>query len=47
MRTLDLTMHIGTKLNRSHLLVGKESILIPCLGLTEQDVQATAPQSAV
>lgn len=45
MRTLDLTVHIGTKLNRSHLLVGKEAILFPCLGRTEQDVQATGPQS--
>ena len=39
MRTLDLIVHIGTKLNRSHLLVGKESIPIPCLGRTERDVQ--------
>ena len=34
MRTLDLIVHIGTKLNRSHLLVGKESSPIPCLGRT-------------
>src|SRR5579863_5603675 len=45
MRTLDLTVHIGTKLNRSHLLVGKESFVFPCLGRTEQDIQATGPQS--
>jgi molybdopterin-dependent oxidoreductase alpha subunit len=45
MRSLDLTVHIGTKLNRSHLLVGKQSFILPCLGRTEQDIQATGPQS--
>ena len=45
MRSLDLTVHIGTKLNRSHLLVGKQSFIFPCLGRTEQDIQATGPQS--
>jgi len=45
MGTLDLAVHIGTKLNRSHLLVGKQSFIFPCLGRTEQDMQATGPQS--
>jgi molybdopterin-dependent oxidoreductase alpha subunit len=45
MGRLDLAVHIATKLNRSHLLVGKESILLPCLGRTELDVQASGPQS--
>jgi molybdopterin-dependent oxidoreductase alpha subunit len=45
MRKLDLAVHIVTKLNRSCLLVGKESIILPCLGRTEQDIQATGPQS--
>ncbi len=45
MRTLDLAVHIGTKLNRSHLLVGKQSFIFPCLGRTEQDIQAAGPQS--
>jgi molybdopterin-dependent oxidoreductase alpha subunit len=45
MRRLELAVHIGTKLNRSHLLVGREAILLPCLGRTEQDMQATGPQS--
>jgi molybdopterin-dependent oxidoreductase alpha subunit len=44
MRSLDLSVHIATKLNRSHLLVCKETILLPCLGRTELDVQATGPQ---
>jgi molybdopterin-dependent oxidoreductase alpha subunit len=45
MRRLDLAVHIATKLNRSHLLIGGESIILPCLGRTERDIQATGPQS--
>jgi molybdopterin-dependent oxidoreductase alpha subunit len=45
MRLLDLSVHITTKLNRSQLWVGKDSIILPCLGRTEIDVQATGPQS--
>ena len=45
MRSLDLAVHVATKLNRSHLLVGRESIILPCLGRTEQDIQAGGPQS--
>lgn len=45
MRGLDLSVHIGTKLNRSHLLVAKETIILPCLGRTELDLQETGRQS--
>jgi molybdopterin-dependent oxidoreductase alpha subunit len=45
MRNLDFAAHIATKLNRSHLLIGKDSVILPCLGRTEEDVQATGPQS--
>jgi molybdopterin-dependent oxidoreductase alpha subunit len=45
MRNLDIAVHIATKLNRSHLLVGKQSLILPCLGRTEIDLQATGPQS--
>jgi molybdopterin-dependent oxidoreductase alpha subunit len=45
MRNLDLAVHIATKLNRGHLLIGKDSIILPCLGRTEQDIQASGPQS--
>jgi molybdopterin-dependent oxidoreductase alpha subunit len=45
MRNLDLAVHLNTKLNRSHLLIGKQSILLPVLGRTERDIQATGPQS--
>ena len=45
MRNLDLAVHLGTKLNRSHLLVGRESFILPVLGRTEQDVQESGPQA--
>ncbi|MBV4504622.1 FdhF/YdeP family oxidoreductase [Pseudomonas sp. BW13M1] len=45
MGKLDLSVHIGTKLNRTHLLVGKETYLFPCLGRTELDVQNGERQS--
>jgi molybdopterin-dependent oxidoreductase alpha subunit len=45
MRNLDLAVHIATKLNRTHLLLAKQSFILPCLGRTEIDVQATGRQS--
>jgi molybdopterin-dependent oxidoreductase alpha subunit len=45
MRKLDLAVHINTKLNRNHLLVGKESIILPCLGRTELDEQTNGLQA--
>ena len=45
MRRLDLVVHIATKLNRSHLIPARQAFLLPCLGRTELDVQATGPQS--
>ena len=40
-----LTVHIATKLNRTHLLAGEESYILPCLGRTEIDIQAGGRQS--
>ncbi|SEM38683.1 oxidoreductase alpha (molybdopterin) subunit [Luteibacter sp. UNCMF331Sha3.1] len=45
MRRLDLAVHVATKLNRSHLLLAKQSFILPCLGRTERDEQATGPQA--
>ena len=45
LRRLHLTVHIATKLNRSHLVHGREALILPCLGRTEQDLQATGPQA--
>lgn len=41
MRGLELSVHVGTKLNRSHLLTAKETFILPCLGRTELDLQAS------
>jgi molybdopterin-dependent oxidoreductase alpha subunit len=45
MRNLDLAVHIATKLNRSHLLLAKQSFILPCLGRTEIDLQGGIRQS--
>jgi molybdopterin-dependent oxidoreductase alpha subunit len=45
MRRLDLAVHLNTKLNRSHLYVGKQSIILPVLGRTERDIQSGGPQA--
>ncbi|MGF1428546.1 FdhF/YdeP family oxidoreductase [Kitasatospora sp. LaBMicrA B282] len=39
-----LTVHVATKLNRSHLCHGREALLLPCLGRTERDQQAGGEQ---
>ncbi len=39
-----LTVNIATKLNRSHLCHGTESLILPCLGRTERDAQAGGEQ---
>lgn len=40
----ELIVQISTKLNRSHLMVGKEALILPCLGRTEQDIQGGVAQ---
>ncbi|WP_298768311.1 FdhF/YdeP family oxidoreductase [uncultured Shewanella sp.] len=40
----ELTVHVATKLNRSHLIVGKKALLLPCLGRTDIDMQAGGRQ---
>ncbi len=39
-----LSVHISTKLHRGHLLTGPGSIILPCLGRTEKDHQASGVQ---
>ncbi|WP_059412444.1 FdhF/YdeP family oxidoreductase [Cupriavidus basilensis] len=39
LRSCDLTVHIATKLNRSHLVHGKAALILPTLGRTEIDMQ--------
>ncbi|EAR60211.1 FdhF/YdeP family oxidoreductase [Neptuniibacter caesariensis] len=40
----DLTVHISTKLNRSHLITGKDALILPCLGRTDIDLQQSGEQ---
>ena len=43
-RRLRLSVQVSTKLNRSHLVTGEVSYILPCLGRTEIDRQATGEQ---
>ena len=40
-----LTVHVATKLNRTHLFPGEVAYLLPCLGRLEEDVQQGGPQT--
>ncbi len=44
-QNLALNVQVATKLNRSHLLPGQATWLLPCLVRSEEDVQATGPQA--
>ena len=44
-RKLDLAVHLGTKLNRTHLMAARESFILPVLGRTELDLQDSKPQA--
>src|SRR6202161_2272250 len=44
MERCKLTVHVSTKLNRSHLITGERALILPCLGRTEEDIQATGKQ---
>jgi molybdopterin-dependent oxidoreductase alpha subunit len=45
LRRCALTVQVSTKLNRSHLVHGREALILPCLGRTEIDLQAGGPQA--
>ncbi len=38
LRRCNLTVHIATKLNRSHLVTGRIGLILPCLGRSEVDL---------
>ncbi|WP_102795398.1 FdhF/YdeP family oxidoreductase [Bowmanella denitrificans] len=44
LQNCELTVHISTKLNRSHLTLGKDALILPCLGRSEEDVQVKGKQ---
>jgi molybdopterin-dependent oxidoreductase alpha subunit len=37
LRNCELTAHVSTRLNRSHLVHGRDALILPCLGRTEKD----------
>ena len=37
LRKCDLTVHVSTKLNRSHFVHGKEALILPCLSRSDKD----------
>ncbi|MFC3607964.1 FdhF/YdeP family oxidoreductase [Stutzerimonas tarimensis] len=45
LRNCSLTVQISTKLNRSHLVTGRQALILPCLGRTDIDLQAGGPQA--
>jgi molybdopterin-dependent oxidoreductase alpha subunit len=46
LRSCALTVHVSTKLNRSHVVTSDQqtALILPCLGRTERDVQAAGAQ---
>lgn len=38
LRRCELTVHVSTKLNRSHLVHGREAMILPCYGHSDLDV---------
>lgn len=45
LRGCELTAQVSTKLNRSHLVHGRQALILPCLGRTEKDQQRRGVQS--
>src|SRR5271155_2031700 len=44
MQRCKLTVHVSTKLNRSHLITGERALILPCLGRSEADLQKSGKQ---
>ena len=44
MQKCQLTAHVSTKLNRSHLITGEIALILPCLGRSEIDPQELGEQ---
>ncbi|RBL90716.1 FdhF/YdeP family oxidoreductase [Chitinophaga flava] len=44
LRNCDLTVHVSTKLNRSHIVHGREALILPCLGRSDKDIQQQETQ---
>ena len=44
LQNTNLTVQVSTKLNRSHLVTGKQALILPCLGRTDKDGQSSGEQ---
>ncbi len=44
LQACDMTVHVSTKPNRSHLIHGKEALILPCIGRSEIDMQSSGYQ---
>ena len=44
LQNCNLTVQVSTKLNRSHAITGKKAIILPCIGRSEKDMQASGDQ---
>jgi molybdopterin-dependent oxidoreductase alpha subunit len=44
LRNCRLTVHVSIKPNRAHLVTGERALVLPCLGRSERDVQASGEQ---
>ncbi|MUL79599.1 FdhF/YdeP family oxidoreductase [Mycolicibacterium sp. CBMA 226] len=45
LKKCDLTVQVSTKLNRSHVIHGRQALILSCLGRTEKDHQKAGIQS--
>jgi molybdopterin-dependent oxidoreductase alpha subunit len=44
LRRCRLTAHVSIKPNRAHLVAGEQALILPCLGRSERDLQASGEQ---
>jgi molybdopterin-dependent oxidoreductase alpha subunit len=44
LKACGMTVHVSTKLNRSHLIHGEEALILPCIGRSEIDRQRSGEQ---
>ncbi|WP_024803242.1 FdhF/YdeP family oxidoreductase [Nocardia sp. BMG51109] len=47
LRACDLTVHVSTKLNRSHVVHGRTALILPTLGRTDEDLSPTGAKQRV
>ncbi|UTW62442.1 FdhF/YdeP family oxidoreductase [bacterium SCSIO 12741] len=44
LKQCELTVHVSTKPNRSHIIHGKTALILPCIGRSETDIQSSGAQ---